>query len=1390
MVDVNIETLSLQIESNAGSSVSGLDALAASLSKLREATKGGLGLKAIANNMAAINNAANGITSTGATNIEMLANSLSKLGVVGNMKLSSSFANQIEAINTALAGLDVSNMGKIQDLANGLQPLTTLGNSKLSSFINQMKKLPEVSSALDSMDISKFTTNIQRLSDSLGPLANNINTVSSGFSKLPANVDKANAAMTRTVTVNATATRSYVDLWAKMRTVLVGLKGIGGQIASWINESNQFVEAQNLFNVSLGSYAAEAQEYAEQVSEVMGIDPAEWMKNQGVFDTIVKGFGVVEDKAYTMSQGLTQLSYDLSSFANISTKDAFQKVSSGISGELEPLRRLGYDLSVARLQQEALNLGITKSVSAMTQAEKSQLRYYTMMKQVSWSHGDMARTLEAPANQLRVFKAQLTMTARTLGDVFIPILNKVISPLIALLKVLRMVVNVIAGLLGIKKQADDTSESVGSSAASMGDLSDSTDDTTSGLKAATKQAKELKATILGFDELNLMNDNDDRSNNGSGSGTDALSGLGEIDIPIESYDFLGDAVSTKVDEIVDKMKEWLGVTDDINSWSDFFNTRLGKILATVGAIGAAFAGWKIAKGISGLIGNMQGAGALLGTLGQFGMLSAMVVDATWLIDFVKDLAENGPSFYNVGGIISEFAGILGNTLILLGNLKVGGALKVVQGVGEITTAIKHMIDTGINTKDVAQVVKGIGSLAMGIGAITGNTGVLGAGLIISGIATVIPQLKNVWTAIKTGDWSGVDKVALISGAVEALIGVAMVLSKLKAAKATIDTASGSAPVVQQMSTTTSTLSQTIGGSLSPSLKSLVGNLGLGIAIIGEVAAAAIIIVGAIAVLGFELQAVANAWAPVMDSGETVVTALVAGALIMGAVGGVAYALGTTGATTAVNIGIGTAILAELGIATGLFIAEIWAIGWGLSEVANAWQPVLDNADTVKTGIATGTALLVAIGVVTASLGAATVASAGTIPIAIGIGTAVLVELGGAFVLFTESLVSVADELNYNLAPSLSNLNSQLPSLNISMHNFTVFMGQFAGYVVSYSTNTTISGIAATVDTIIGWFTADPFKKLSNDVNKIYTQTQDLNKNLDLAVPELRYAKSMLIDYKKFLTDIQALTSTKIEISNDLYVDMKDAGTNLVTGFTSGISSKSGNMSSTMRTAMNGVSSAINVGGKNANTAMVNITGTVRNSASNGLNSNYFYGIGTNISYGMANGINAGAPAVYNTAITLANSVANIVRSALDIHSPSRVFAKLGEYTVEGFNEGIEAESNSTQATMAEWVESFKDVVEKAGAMDLNATFTPNVQAVQQQSVDVTDNMVATLDYDSISKGVRDGMSVSSDRQNELLREQNNLLRDLLDKDTTVEITANDVRKAQNRQLRREGVAIG
>lgn len=332
-----------------------------------------------------------------------------------------------------------------------------------------------------------------------------------------------------------------------------------------INKSNEYIETMNLFSVSMGEYGEAAYDYAQKVSEIMGIDPAEWMRNQGVFNTIITGFGVAGDVAAKMSQNLTQLGYDLSSFYNIGVADAMQKIQSGISGELEPLRRLGYDLSVARLEEERINLGIYKSVSAMTQAEKAQLRYYAMLTQVTDAQGDMARTLDDPANQLRILKAQLTQTARAIGDLFIPMLKSILPPVIAAVKGMREIVASAAALFGIEMQQIDWESADDGSGA----LSDS-------MESAADSAKKLKSYTAGIDELNVLS---------QGTYSETLGGGLGIELP--DYDFLAGAVTSSIDE-------WTAKMEPAVTW---MKKNLKAVLGSVIAIGAALSAWNIAPSV-------------------------------------------------------------------------------------------------------------------------------------------------------------------------------------------------------------------------------------------------------------------------------------------------------------------------------------------------------------------------------------------------------------------------------------------------------------------------------------------------------------------------------------------------------------------------------------------------------------------------------------------------------------------------------------------------------------------------------------------------------------------------------------------------------------------------
>lgn len=800
-----IEQLELQVQSSSTSAVSGIDALSASLSKLKMATKGGVGLNSVANQVRNLDTALKSMDSTSADKIDKLSSSLEKLKNLGSIKISSSIGNQLKNIGqvaSSLTGVDFSGISK---LSQALQPLNSLGKaSGLQSAITQLQKLPQLAQTLNGINWGTFTSQIQQLTSSLAPLVNQLNSVSTAFSRLPSNISRVVTATNRVPSANNKAATSYVNLWAKLTMAINAVKTGARVLASWITLSNQYIEDINLFTASMGQYAEAAQEYAEQVGEIMGIDPGEWMRNQGTFNTIISGFGVASDQAYLMSKNLTQLGYDLSSFFNISFEDAMQKLQSGISGELEPLRRLGYDLSVARLQQEALNLGIEKSVSDMTQAEKSQLRYYAIMTQVTTAQGDMARTLNAPANQLRVLQAQVTQCARALGNIFIPALNAVLPYAIALAKVLRMLASTIASFFGFTLPEVDYS-GISAGAGAIGDLADGANDATDGLGNATKAAKKLKNAMLGIDELNILSEND---SSGSGSGSGAGVGGSDLGIELPEYEFLGELVNSKVDEIVKMITDAMNeITAVVSGFALAIGTilvvtganiPLGLGLMAVGAVGLAAtiaANWntmseRLAKTLT-LVTSILG-GFLL-AIGAFLVFSGVNVPlgAGLMVAGATALATAATINWkflegDLTNTLSILTGIVSGALLAMGALFAFTGVSVPLGIALMAAgAVGLATAVGLNWDSMSDPMrKAIGTLEaivggalLTFGAILALTGVnvpLGIGMIAAGAVSLASAVALNWDSL-TGDLkSSISTItAIVSGA---LIGIGAILA--------------------------------------------------------------------------------------------------------------------------------------------------------------------------------------------------------------------------------------------------------------------------------------------------------------------------------------------------------------------------------------------------------------------------------------------------------------------------------------------------------------------------------------------------------------------------------------------------------------------------------------
>lgn len=491
--------------------------------------------------------------------------------------------------------------------------------------------------------------------------------------------------------------------------VYTGLRKVSSLLAKAITKSNAYQENLNLFTVAMGKYANQALEYGQTVSDILGIDISQWVRNQGVFMTLATGFGVVGDRAYIMSKNLTQLGYDISSFFNISVEDAMQKLQSGISGELEPLRRLGYDLSQARLEAVALSLGIDKSVASMTQAEKAELRYYAIMTQVTTAQGDLARTLDAPANQLRILKAQFEMAAQAIGNIFIPALNAILPYAIAVVQVIREIANAIANLFGFKLTEVDYS-GVGELASGAGDLA-------TGLDDAAGAAEKLKQYTAGFDELNVF-----APANASGSGAGGGGGTG-FDFEMPEYDFLGDAISTKVGEIKAMLEQSLA---EITVMVSGFLLAVGAMLVLTGA--------NISLGL-----GLMAAGAV-------------GLAATAALNWNSMTTELANTLALITGVISGFMLALGAIMAFSGaNVPLGIALMALGAVS-LASAVAinwHCSDQPLT--DALTTLTGIlAGASLAVGAMLAFTGVnvpLGIALMAVGAVSIASAVALNWNGL-------------------------------------------------------------------------------------------------------------------------------------------------------------------------------------------------------------------------------------------------------------------------------------------------------------------------------------------------------------------------------------------------------------------------------------------------------------------------------------------------------------------------------------------------------------------------------------------------------------------------------------------------------------------
>nr|DAH47431.1 MAG TPA: minor tail protein [Caudoviricetes sp.] len=627
MADVDITSLSVEISAESQGAELNIDKLATAISNLR--TKGNVtkivnSLDRLSASISALKSASAGLS--GLDKLTGFLDKLSGTDLSASAKSINSVGNAIKKIAAVdIGGLDLSGLsGKMSELQSGLSPLAGLdvsGLKGIGSAINALGKIPGLTNKLDSSTLDAFAKACEKISTSLTPLASQLDKVGNAFAKLPPQLSKVVTQANRVTAANEKQRKSYLSLSNQMNgfmrnmAKLVSLKAIAEYLGNAVAKFNDFYEATDLFHNAMGNLSGEADTLISKMQGLLGVDPTKAMTYMATIQSLGTSFGLTSDKAYILSKNLTQLAYDEGSYWNKNVAETFTAMSSAISGEIEPIRRLGVDLSQARLQQELLALGFNKQVSSLSQADKAVLRYIAIMKQTANVQGNLAQTIQSPANQIKILKAQLDMLAKSVGSLLYPALKSILPPLIAAVQLIREFVEWVAKLMGVKVVFTDFAKS----ADSVGGIGDAMDETTDSTK---KAAKALKDYTMGFDELNIIDPTQGSSDSGAGAGA-AGNILGDVDL--SGYDMFKNYVGNAVDEI---------------------KAKLEKLAPLIAGISAGFATWAIGNALLEALNKIKGDGTLIEgilKLWKSPIMGAAVAVGIMVARFV-DLYQNSEAF--------------------------------------------------------------------------------------------------------------------------------------------------------------------------------------------------------------------------------------------------------------------------------------------------------------------------------------------------------------------------------------------------------------------------------------------------------------------------------------------------------------------------------------------------------------------------------------------------------------------------------------------------------------------------------------------------------------------------------------------------------------------------
>jgi hypothetical protein len=717
-MSTTIDSLQIEIQSNSTNAAASIKDLEKALKKLN---KNGDVSNAVSN-LTKLRQSLGSFVNTpsSASKIESLANSLKSLKKVGTIDLGPSL-DSVKRSLESLRNVDVDGVApQIQRIAEALTPLNNVKGSGFNAMMNGLKKLDEVSNGLDTESIDKFVDRIKELDEKLEPVSKKLVAIGNAFKGVNSKALEASGGFSvfggkvNTTTLNMQNLITIAkDAWSALQPVINLLKNTIGQAIEWEGIAQRFGRG-------FGAQAEDVYSWVQRLNKEMGINVQQFMQYSSTYATMLTGFGVASKDASKMALGYMELTYDIWAGYNDIYKnfsDAADAVRSAIAGEVEPVRRAGFTIVEATLEETAANHGLEISLEKATEAQKSYLRYLTLVDQAHAQNlvGTYAKEMNTAEGQMRTFAQQLKSLAQTFGSIFLPVLIKVMPWLQAFIDLVGDAIESVAAFFNIDIQR------VNFGGSGLKDMEVSASGANEEIKKTEQSLKDLKSATTGIDELNIISPPGESSSSaGAGSGSDGFDGL---DIGSLWDESIFDQVQFEADAVKEKVKEALaGITAVVG----MFKLAIGTILVVTGA--------NIPLGIG------------LMALGAVALIAPISINWNSMSD------ELAKTLTTVTSVLGGFLLAIGAFLAFTGvNVGLGIALMVAGAVSLGTAATINWKFLEGDMKNALSILTGVlsGGL-LAIGALFAFTGVgvgLGISLMVAGAVGLAATVGLNWDSM-------------------------------------------------------------------------------------------------------------------------------------------------------------------------------------------------------------------------------------------------------------------------------------------------------------------------------------------------------------------------------------------------------------------------------------------------------------------------------------------------------------------------------------------------------------------------------------------------------------------------------------------------------------------